>query len=239
MNNLSFYLLSAEEILIVSTKIKEIITENLSSDLFCSKVLPLITSANANLSEAIGRDTIQSYTHELSVADDEQDDAFIGFRDYVKAFTNNPDSEKQAAANTLIDVIKKIGWSIWSEGYVNESALMKVLFAELDKEENMTAMTAIGATDWYEHLKTKHAAFEALGQQKITAEAGKDTPLTSSTKKELAKYINPLLSYIELLADMEGGAYTLAANELDEAIAEVMTIARSRQTRKNNAVSEE
>jgi hypothetical protein len=55
----------------------------------------------------------------------------------------------------------------------------------------------------------------------------------------LAKYINPLLEYIELLADVEGRAYTLAANELDEAIAEVMTIARSRQTRKDNAVSEE
>jgi hypothetical protein len=55
----------------------------------------------------------------------------------------------------------------------------------------------------------------------------------------LAKYINPLLGYIELLADVEVGAYTLAANELDEAIAEVMIIARSRQTGKDNAVSEE
>jgi hypothetical protein len=38
---------------------------------------------------------------------------------------------------------------------VNESVLLKVLFAELDKEENVTAMTTISATDWYEHLKTK------------------------------------------------------------------------------------
>jgi hypothetical protein len=45
----------------------------------------------------------------LSVADDEQDDAFIGFRDYVKAFTNNSDAEKQAAANILLDVKKLVG----------------------------------------------------------------------------------------------------------------------------------
>lgn len=239
MNNLSFYLLSAEESLTVSTKIKEIVMENLSADEFCAKLLPLIISTNAKLSKAIGRNTSQSFTLKLSVVDDEQDVAFIGFRDYVKAFTNNPDPAKQEAANKLLDVIKTIGWSIWNEGYVNESALLKVLFAELDKEENITAMTTINVTDWYNHLKTKHAAFEAVGQQKIAAEAEKDTPLTSSTKKELAKYINPLLGYIELLADMEDGVYTLAANKLDEAITEVMTIARSRQTRKNNALLEE
>ena len=239
MNNLSFYMLSAEESLTVSSKIKEIITEGLNGDEFCGKVLPLVNNTNSKLSEAIGSSTIQSFTVKLSAADDEQDGAFIGFRDYVKAFTNNPDKEKQAAANKLLEVIKIIGWSLWNEGYIKESALLKVLFKELEKDENIKAMNTINVMDWYDHLKVKHSAFEAVDQQKITAEAEKDTPLISCTKKELTKYINPLLGYIELLAETDKGDYALVAAKLDEAIAGVMTIARSRQTRKENDSTEE
>lgn len=237
MNTLSFYLLSAEESLTTSTRISEIIKQGLNEDAFANILLPKITNATAQLSEAIGRNKKQTYTQQLNVNDEARDKAFIGFRDYVKAFTHLPDPTKQSAAYQLYEIISQVGWSLYGEGYVAESALLNALFTELDKGEHQQAIETIGALEWYQNLKESNATFESTYRLKVESEAERETTMVGEIKRDLAKFINPLIDYIYLNAELIEGNFSTVAGQLDELISSVMSIARARQTRKENATA--
>ena len=235
MKKISFYMLTAEETFTVSNRFTVVFDNCISEDAFFQKLAPKIKSANNKFSLALNRITDKQITIELAEADTARDTAFIGFRDYAKAFLSNPGAKKKKAANKLIKLIKKIGWSIWNEGYMTETAQLKSLIAELKDKEYQAAMKTIEATEWFDNMVTTQKAFEELYGVKVVKEAGYDSPLISEIKAELTHYINPLLGYIEILAEVDGNPYKETALQLDEIISEAMSVARSRKTRNDNS----
>jgi hypothetical protein len=234
MNNLSFYLLNTEETFTTSTRITTVIEEDLNGDPFIDKIVPIIRAYSSKLSTVLGRTTDQYYTRQLEKDDDAQDSAFIGLRDYCKAFMNAPEEDMKEAAIKLVELFKAKGWSLWSEGYTVQSAKQHSLISELEKEEYQNALKTILGLSWFENLKTKSEAFEKTNQEKIDAEAGKESPLVGETKKTIIKYLEPLLSYVNIMAEMNEVDFELASKKIDDIITNAMALAKARKTRKNN-----
>jgi hypothetical protein len=110
-------------------------------------------------------------TAELAEKDAARDLAFVGFRDYCKAFTSTPDAAKSAAAKKLEALIRKLGWSLHSEGYTEQTAAQKTLIESLETAEYAKAVSAIGAEPWVANLKASNAAFEAAKELKMKPSA--------------------------------------------------------------------
>lgn len=239
MQNLSFYLLNTEETHTVARRLTAFLNSDLSADEFVAEVYPLLNDTISDLTMVLNRIQDKEHTIKLAEDDEARDNAFIALRDYFKAFVNNPNEEMQHAAQKLTNLTRQMGWSMWDDGYVVESANLNSYIAKLEEENNQQYMQTISAISFFEYLKSCQDRFEETNSQKVNIEAATEAPLLKETKKKIAKYLVPLLSYIELRAEIRGGVYKTTADKADEVISGIMSIARARQTRKENAADKE
>lgn len=77
----------------------------------------------------------QQQTQELLDTDMTRDNLFRGMKYLIQAYLLHPDAETQAAAVELEKVVGKVGWNLHRESYDQQSALMKTLFDDLDKNQ--------------------------------------------------------------------------------------------------------
>lgn len=239
MIKISFYLLSAEETFTLTKRIIEIIKKRMSKDEFALLLLPVLEEALNKLSDALRKIANKEMTRLISEADEVRDAAFLALRDYIKANSNKPDKKVKTAANKLLEVVRKVGFSLHREGDTVETALLHSLFAELDKPDCTKALNAVNAVDWYASLKEAQAGFEKVNDKKVQDESGKEIPLVGENKKVISKYLIPLLGYLEVKAELSDNEFKVTADQCDEVIEGVITIARARNTRRINSTEEE
>ena len=234
MSNLATYLLNAEECYILNQRVLKILKEELPEEISVNKVRPFLEQLDTNLAALLAKANSAEITAMLNEADAARDRAFIGFRDFCAAFTNIPDPVKSEAAKKLTALIRKLGWSLQSEGYTEQTAAMKTLIESLETPEYAKAVLTIEATYWVNNMKTANAEFERVTELKNEIVSQTNTPLLSECKGAMIRYLKPLLIYINLMADVEPAAYSTANAKISEAVESITTVARSRQTRKEN-----
>lgn len=93
--------------------------------------------------------------------------------------------------------------------------------------------------EWYQNLKESNIVFEATYKLKVESEAERETPLIRDLKRELTKFVYPLIDYFYLNSELNEGIFSIVAKQLDEIISGAMSIAHARQTRKENATAQE
>jgi len=234
MEKISFYMLANEELSIVSDRTVQILESELSHDSFISLVLEPLKNNNSNFSEALGRIVNKDYTIKISAADGKRDSSFIGFRDYCKAFLNSAEAKSRAAAKKLVILMKQVGWTLYNDGDTVESAKLNTLISKINNPEYSKAIKVINAESWFDNVVKDQQNFEAIIQKKIEEEAGKEVPLIMETKSQIKRLLPPVLDYIELRAELSGNGYIGTMNKLNEAISEIMSVARARHTRREN-----
>ncbi len=240
MSNLAIYLLNTEECCTLNERLLSIFKTNLSEDSAVEKVIPHIEELNADLTAIMARVSNTELTKEIAEKDNARDIAFIAFRDYCKAFSNMPDPTQAAAAGKLTELIRKLGWTLYSEGYTEQTASLQGLFEALEKPEYAQAVTTINADSLVANMKTNHAAFEDAVALKAQATASQDEiPPASECKQRMNRYLKPLLYYIGLMGDVDSANYANINAKITEAIEDIMTVARARQTRKENQQAEQ
>jgi hypothetical protein len=238
MKNLSIYLLNPEEIFTLLKRLIVILRATLSNDSFIGRVLPSLEILETKLSGIVGRILNNEFTKKLAESDDARDQAFIGFRDYCKACLNHNDSVIQEAAAKLVSLLERYGWTLYNEGYTVQSGKLNSLIEELSEADYQAAITTINGGIWFDTIRNAQSAFEAINKLKEEKEAEKNVPAIAEVRKETVKYLQPVLSYIELLAELDSEAYSEVEKELTEIINGMMAIARARQTRKANETVE-
>lgn len=238
MFKLPLSLLNNEELLSTSQRLEKSIFEPLHTDALLSKLKPQLGQSNNNLMIALGKNPSNELTALLAQLDEKRDSAFIGFRDIVKAHINSPDPGKREAARALTELIERIGWSLYSEGYSNQSAQLSTLFKELDKSSNQEKLIALDAVSWIEELKAAEAEFTSCYQKRVESEISKRLPLLKETKQQLIRQLRGMHAYISLQAELEGGEYVKAEKSFEEICSDTIAAARSRLTRKENVESE-
>jgi len=138
------------------------------------------------------------------------------------------------AGRNLTGIIETTGNSIHSLGYTAETAKVNSLIAYLSAPAALKDMETIGATKWYEELKTSQDKFENIYKTKIDIESVIDVPLIRGSRARITRFVNALISYIAINGELDNAKFGALNDKIDEIIIEIVAIARARETRKGD-----
>lgn len=234
MNTLNLSILTSAEVFTSAQRIDAIISAKVSHDPFITKVRPVIVNNIANLSVALGRTTDSTYAKLLEEKDLARDSRYIALRDYCKAMLTDEDKNIADAAVLLINLFKELGWSMHLEGYSTQSSKLQALIGRCEKAPISTAITTIKAGAKLAGLKDATAAFEAVSNNKVDAKTREEYPKIADCRKGLNRYLSALLSYVEIMTELDGGEFKDAMSQITLVVKEFETIAHSRLTKKKN-----
>ena len=241
MSNLAVYLLNIEECCTLSDRLISVFKSDLSEEPSVQKIFPHIEALNDDLTSVMSRITSNTdLTRQIAENDAARDTAFIGFRDYCKAFTNMPDPKQADAAGKLTELIRKLGWTLYADGYTEQSASLQGLFEALEKPKYAQAVVAIKAEPLVVNLQVANATFEATVAEKTKiANRQDDVPMARECRQKMSRYLKPLLGYIGLMADVDPAGYANTNEKVTKITEDIMAVARARQTRKENQQAED
>lgn len=177
------------------------------------------------------------YTAELREKDIRRDESFIAFRNYMEACTHRKEDEIRDAANTICQIIRTHGWTLYNDGTKVQSAKMASLCKELEK--NKQVISTLSAADWYKNMQEDNEAYNQLKMDKLKAESNQTVYDTIAVYKELRIACEELLESIKVLNRIQPNEkYVELANFINTCTQRYMTIARSRKTKSENANSD-
>lgn len=235
MKTLPFGLLNSSEFYAIANRIVDACKQTISDNEFLIKLYAIINEANNDLRIGLGRSFNSEFTSVLLLTDEKRDKAFIGFRDYIRAYCNHGDAIKEEAATNLSVILESVGNNLHRMPYAVESTKLDVLFENLSTPKAKEALETIMAQEWLERLKTRQEEFEKTYHSKIDTEAGIDLPLLKNSKRTLITYIKGLLYYVETNKNMEHAQFVAIEEKINVIITDAVTIARNRETRKEKA----
>ena len=105
----------------------------------------------------------------------------------------------------------------------------------LSTPASLKDIESIGATEWFEELKTSQTEFEKVYNSKIDTESAIDLPLMKEASDRITKYLKAWLSYIGINAELDSVKYGAVSDQIDEIITEIVTIVHACETRKGDA----
>ena len=234
MKNLPFSLMNSNEIYTTSCRINEACKVSITGDSFIGTLCINIDQANVDLAKGLGKSLNSDFTPLLLAQDQARDNAFIGFRDYASSYSHSSDSVMATAGRNLTVIIETTGNSIHSMGYAVETAKLNALIANLGTPAALTDMGTIGATKWYDELKTSQDEFENIYKAKIDTESAIDLPLIREARARITRCLRALLSFIDMNGELDTAKFGALNSKIDEIITEITAIARARETRKGN-----
>ncbi|MBI9064112.1 MAG: hypothetical protein JEZ14_19155 [Marinilabiliaceae bacterium] len=207
---------------------QEVDTEQLPLKLFCDKV---DTHFQA-FGKTFERENSSPYTALKAQKDSERDEAFIGLRNYVEAFTHRQNENCRQPATDVLRVIKRYGWSAWNVGYQKETAILNNLIEELQTKYGVQ-IEALQATQWLEELKTAQQTFEAIKKESVSQAT--DLPTLTETRPKLEEAMRSLLSMTELLNQADANeTFEQLIPHLNALISQTMATAKASATRRKN-----
>jgi hypothetical protein len=234
MKNLPFSLLSSNELFTTSSRINEACKSTPGNDVYISNLCASIDQGNRDLSKGLGKSLNSDFTPLLLVQDQVRDNAFIGLRDFFTSYSHSSDPAKAKAGINLTAILENIGNSAYRLGYVVETAKINSLIANLSVPAAVKDMECIGATEWFDQLKTSESEFERIYNAKVETESAIDYPLVKDARERITRYLKGLMNYIEINADLDKAKFGPAKDKINEITTEIVAIIRARETRNEN-----
>lgn len=234
MKKLVYSILPVDGYYTFTQRFLELLKSAVSETFDLSAVIAPLESVFLRFETAYKRERKSEYTAKLAAADEARDRAYLALRHYLVACSYASVEGYQAAADTLLSILKRLGWSMQLASYQTESSRLGNLVAELGQEENAALLTTVQGTAWLERLMTAADAFEAIFQQKLTAEAADTNTSAYRLRKVLQEQIEMSLSWLEVQQQFNpSDKLTTLIGQVDELIAHTMTTARANATRKS------
>ncbi|NQZ77599.1 MAG: hypothetical protein HRT61_16075 [Ekhidna sp.] len=179
------------------------------------------------LSDALDESLTNIYASRVQQADLQRDDAFQAFKYGVLSASYRSEGAVRLAGETLVEIVRKHGFSLYNLGHIAQSEAMKNLMGELSR--CMTEISNSGVADLFEEMVNANEHFNDVYHEKLDDEAGKETPQIVVGKREVSKQITLFLNYVELLEDDKEQGVNKLVDELNQVIAEITIEARERQ----------
>ena len=164
-----------------------------------------------------------------------QIDAFMALRKQAESASTRQKSGVAEAANTIIDVIRKYGWSVQILGQKTRLTQLDGLIAEL-KTKHSAEVATIGATELLEELEQAQADFLEADTNVVRSENNSSDPTVTETRQPLTESIRQLFQIISLqeVSAPSVGVTALIAS-LNELITTSLATVKASDTRTENA----
>ena len=185
------------------------------------------TDASNYLTEALNESLSSVYASRVQQADLHRDDAFQAFKYGVLSTSYRPDGPVKEAGETLVEIVRKHGFSLYNLGYIAQSEAMRSLMGELSKRRSEIMNS--GVADLLEEMVNANEAFNEIYHEKLDENSLKETPQIVVGKAELSKQITLFLNHVELLEEDKFGGVKELVEKINSVIHEVMVEARTRQ----------
>ena len=141
---------------------------------------------------------------EVATADHKRDRNFRGMKSYLSGFTKLPDIEFHQDASDLYTIFKNYGLDIDRMSYSAQTAQMKKLIEELEKEDNTNKLENLKLSSIFTQMKTSQTEFESLYQQQAEANAElRNLPSASSIRTNLEKALKNYYSLLTAMKDVD------------------------------------
>jgi hypothetical protein len=234
--SLNAKMLQSNELLTFGQRVIGVFTSNDTNSKY--GLDPFVTraiSAYNNFNKAFERESKNPFTDDLALADAERDASFVGFRNYIVACSLRNSSGWNTAANRILDIIRKHGWSAASFGYKAETAALTNVIDEV-KTKCTADLTLLSATEWFAQLETAQTAFEQVQNASINRDTSNEGPTIRDTRPVLTQALRALLSITDLQfsATPDDAILKTYMNALNELILVTMTSVRANATRQQN-----
>jgi hypothetical protein len=157
----------------------------------------------------------------------------MAFRYYVESCYYREKTEWGNAPQLLIEVIRLLGWTLYSDSYGKETARLNQLFNEIDTNSELSeAITKIAATDLYNELKESQVNFESVFKSRNEANATLPNVKTEDAIVELRRLLQVLINYVDSMAMMNADVkYTSLCNEINELISPIRVAVNTRKNK--------
>lgn len=226
IKQLSHSALTSEELVKTAERLIQAVTDPTLKDILERRIEKTRDAAN-KLSEALNESLSSVHASRVQQADVQRDDAFQAFKYGVLSASYRSEPKIKGAGETLVEIVRKHGFSLYNLGYIAQSEAMRNLMDDLSSMKNQ--ISASGVADLLGEMVNANEVFNEIYHEKLDKEISRETPQLVVRKAELSKQVTLFLNHAELLEeDREKGVKTLV-EKLNEVIVEVMHEARTRQ----------
>ena len=149
-----------------------------------------------------------------------QIDAFMALRKQAESASNRKKAGVAEAANTIIDVIHKYGWSVQKFGQKPRLTQLEGLITEL-KTKYSTEVGLIGATELLEELEQAQADYLEADTNVVRSENNSSDPTVTETRQPLTDSLKQMFQIISL---QEVAAPSASVSALIASLNELITV---------------
>lgn len=231
----SYLLLS--ELHMASRRTAKIVSRHVSEDSFIDRQLEALAASTDNLEEVLKKLRRNRLALDLAEKDARRDDVYRSLVSFLTGLSNmRIMKERKDAADYLLGIIHNQGRNIDKWSYIRESSTLKVILEQFESKAAKKAILLTNVASIVQELQGAQADFESTYQDKVIEEACNDHLETTEIRREIAYRLDASLSYLDAVASDSLDTYRALVNELNEAITDIISKARSRRTRNENAV---
>ena len=238
LKRLSTSLLLPGELSETITKFDQAVKELGITHAFLLTILALLGKDVTRIRQAITALRFNKKIKSVAEAAAQREDSFVGFKDYIESSRRRRDEAIKEAHAAIWAILEAVGTQLYRLGYVEQTAKLEALFSELDKPENQAYLLTLRADDYYAELKESQEDFLTLSGEKRTEDELQQYPSLDTSKSTAVPHVNAFLSIVGVMQEVSEGdekeQFNSLIDKLNIIIADIMTVARARKTRKEN-----
>lgn len=161
-------------------------------------------------------------------------DAFVAFRTYCQSASARRKEGWSPAAESLLSVIRKHGWSAQHLGYKAKSGALNNIISEI-RTKYPTELALINAGELLDEVNDAQVDFEATAKQFVEVASSTNEPTVVETRPELIVALRAMFQFIGLqqIAAPSTDLTALIAT-LNELIVSSLSTVRASDTRAEN-----
>ena len=226
LKQLSHSLLTSEELVKAAERIVQSVTVSNLREIL-QKRIDKMSKASDALTDALNESLSSIHASRVQQADVQRDDAFQAFKYGVLSSSYRPDGMVKMAGESLVEIVRKHGFSLYNLGYIAQSEAMRNLMADLSSRKKEISNS--GVADLLQEMISANETFNEIYHEKLDEEASKETPQLVVRKAELSKQITLFFHHVELLEEDKEEGSTDLVERLNRVISEMSQEARVRQ----------
>lgn len=222
--------LTSEELVTTAERLIKCVNKADHKEVLANRITKTTDAANY-LTEALNETLSSVYANRVQQADLERDDAFQAFKYGALSASYRSDLAIKKAGETLVEIVRKQGFSLYNLGYIAQSEAMRTLMAELEACKGEVMVT--GIADLLEEMLEANDRFNQIYHEKLDENSNQETPQIVIGKGELSKQITLFLNHVELLEEDHLGGVSELVDKINSMIQDMMEQARGRQKSSN------
>ncbi len=226
LKQLSYSLLTSEELIKTSDRLMQSV-KNSTFEETLGRRIKKINETSDILSNALNESLSNVYAAKVQQADLQRDDAFQAFKYGVLSASFRSELVIKLAGESLVEVVRKHGFNLYSLGYIAQSEVMRNLITELDKKTHEISQS--GVADLLAEMTNSNDEFNRIFHEKLQDDPNSEAPQIVVSKSELSHQITLFLNHVELLEDDREEGIKALVSKINSVIDGVMTEARERQ----------